>query len=210
MAQTNKYANGKIYRITDISYTKCYIGSTVQRLSARLAKHRHGFKAFLEGKATKVSSYMIFQEFGLDNCKIELVEEFPCVSKEQLLKKEGEYIQLFDCVNKFVSGRTMQEYFETFKEQIQERRKAYTARNEEHIKAYKADFYERNKEEIQRKKKEYYRENKCNILAHCEEYRKQKVECPICSSVVQKGKFARHQLSMKCQRRKLPPNIDIN
>ena len=32
MTQNNKYANGKIYKITDNAYTKCYIGSTEMRL----------------------------------------------------------------------------------------------------------------------------------------------------------------------------------
>ena len=36
----NKYQNGKIYKITDIAYNKCYIGSTTEGLSLRMARHR--------------------------------------------------------------------------------------------------------------------------------------------------------------------------
>ena len=43
----NKYKNGKVYQITDIAYTKRYIGSTCEELSMRMARHRAGFKHFL-------------------------------------------------------------------------------------------------------------------------------------------------------------------
>ena len=43
--------------------------------------------------------------FGLENCKIALVELFPCASKMELERKEGEYIKNNDCVNKTVVGR---------------------------------------------------------------------------------------------------------
>ena len=36
----NKYQNSKIYKIVDVGYNKSYIGSTVQKLSNRMAKHR--------------------------------------------------------------------------------------------------------------------------------------------------------------------------
>ena len=44
---TNKYQNAKIYKITDIAYNKCYIGSTTESLSLRMARHRSNFKKFL-------------------------------------------------------------------------------------------------------------------------------------------------------------------
>ena len=43
MENSNKYKNGKIYKIVDIGYNKCYIGSTVEKLSSRIAKHRNTF-----------------------------------------------------------------------------------------------------------------------------------------------------------------------
>ena len=44
MENQNKYHNGKIYQIVDIAYTKCYIGSTTEELSMRMARHRSDFK----------------------------------------------------------------------------------------------------------------------------------------------------------------------
>jgi hypothetical protein len=40
-----------------------------------------------------VSVYVIFDEFGVENRKIELVELFPCASKMELERKEGECIK---------------------------------------------------------------------------------------------------------------------
>ena len=37
---TNRYQNGKIYKITDVGYNNCYIGSTTESLSQRMARHR--------------------------------------------------------------------------------------------------------------------------------------------------------------------------
>ena len=90
MTQNNKYANGKIYKITDNAYTKCYIGSTVQSLSSRMGGHRRSYNRYLNGKYDLNTSFTLFQEFGIENCKIELIEEYSCENLEQLLKKEGE------------------------------------------------------------------------------------------------------------------------
>ena len=110
MTQDNKYSNGKIYKITDNAYTKCYIGSTIQPLSTRMGGHRRNYKKYLNGNCPLTTSFLLFEEFGIENCKIELVEECPCENLEQLLKKEGSYIQNLDCVNRYVVGRTRHEY----------------------------------------------------------------------------------------------------
>ena len=82
----------------------------------------------------------IFDKFGFENCKIELVENFPCNSKEELTKREGFYIQSNDCVNKHIAGRTKEEY----KEQTRERK------NERQL-----EYYSENKEEALLKQKKY-------------------------------------------------------
>ena len=76
---TNKYHNGKIYKIVDIGYNKCYIGSTTEGLSLRMARHRQKFKLFLKDcKGSHIRSFDIFSEYGVDNCKIELIEYYKC------------------------------------------------------------------------------------------------------------------------------------
>ena len=126
MEITNEYQNGNIYKIVDIGYNKCYIGSTTEELSMRMARHRSNFKQFLKGgKQAHTRSFDIFNEYGIENCKIELVEYFKCDSLAELRRKEGEHIKKTECVNKWVGGRTIKEYLYDNKSKIKERCKAY-------------------------------------------------------------------------------------
>ena len=61
---------------------------------------------------------------------IELIELFPCNSKEELNKKEGEHIRTNNCVNKLIAGRTDFEYRKENKEQIKHKMKEYNQRPE--------------------------------------------------------------------------------
>ena len=98
------YQNGKIYKIINSTNDKCYIGSTTQKLCVRMAKHRHDYKI---GKSC--SSKMLFSE-DYDNCKIILIENYPCDNKEQLHKQERCWVEKYDCVNKNIPSRTLKEY----------------------------------------------------------------------------------------------------
>ena len=90
----NKYKNAKIYKITDIGYNKCYIGSTCEALSQRMARHRIHYKSDLNGTTKRPTrSIQLFNEYGVENCKIELIENYPCISKAELLRREGEHIE---------------------------------------------------------------------------------------------------------------------
>ena len=76
----NKYENGKIYKITDVGYNKCYIGSTCENLSKRMTHHRTSYFEYGRGqkKTRDVPTVVgIFAEYGLENCKIELIEDYP-------------------------------------------------------------------------------------------------------------------------------------
>ena len=119
----NRYENSKIYKIVDNGFNKTYIGSTTQPLAQRLADHRYNYRKYLNGKYSKTTVFSIFDEFGMDNCQIYLLEEYPCENRMQLHKKEGEYILNTDCVNKIVAGRTPQEYREQNKDKTAQYRK---------------------------------------------------------------------------------------
>jgi len=109
----NRYEKGQIYKVVDIGYNMCYIGSTCQSLSKRFYKHKENYYQYTKGKADcnrRVN--IIFDKYGIENCKIELIQDFPCQSRNELLKQEGEHIRNNDCVNKIVSGRTNQEWRE--------------------------------------------------------------------------------------------------
>jgi len=98
------YQSAKIYKIQ--SGDDVYYGSTTQSLGQRMAKHRNQHK---NGKGS--SATLLFNKYGIDNCTIELVEEFPCNSIEELTKREGTYIRNNKCINKNIAGRTIKEYY---------------------------------------------------------------------------------------------------
>ena len=105
MESQNKYHNSKIYQIIDIGYNKCYIGSTTEELSMRMARHRGKYKSFLSGNYSCVSSFDLLNEYGVENCKIELIEYYKCDTLQELRKREGEHILNTECVNKNLAGR---------------------------------------------------------------------------------------------------------
>ena len=119
-----KYTRGKIYKVVDFGYSKCYYGSTTEKLYNRFSKQKNIYKQFVAGKRKdRTSVSILFEEFGMENCKIELVENYPCNGKEELNAREGFYIKNYDCVNKLVAGRTNHERYELNKEQLLKRHK---------------------------------------------------------------------------------------
>ena len=139
-----KYQNGKIYRITDLSYTKFYYGSTCETLSQRMARHRAKYTTYLKGGITNTRSFDLFDEFGVENCKIELVELYPTNSKEELRQREGYYIQNNDCINKCVPRRTAKQHYHDNYEYCIAQRRAYKELHREEQNEYgKKRFQER-------------------------------------------------------------------
>ena len=78
-----------------------------------------------------------FEKYGIDNCRIVLVETYPCESKDELTSREAHYIRTVVCVNKVIPGRTDEQYYLDNKEKYQE----YYQDNKATIKAYKAISY---------------------------------------------------------------------
>ena len=106
------YSRGKIYTIWDSNYTKCYIGSTIQQLSKRMQEHRSSYKTHVDDTHGCSSVFDLFDEFGVENCRIELLETFACNNKEELLAREGQCIRENECVNKRIAGRTGKQYYD--------------------------------------------------------------------------------------------------
>jgi hypothetical protein len=170
------YKNGKIYKIVDNAYTKMYIGSTTQPLTKRFSKHKQCYKVWKNGKASKVSSYCIFDEFGIENCKIELIEEYACENKNQLERKEGEHIRNNDCVNKLVAGRTQKEYVIDNKDKINEKNRQYYEKHKEKLQEINKQYYEEHKEKLQEMHKQYNEDNKEKIQNYKKQYYEDKKE----------------------------------
>ena len=118
---SNKYLMGKIYKVVDIGYNKCYVGSTCAELSHRMSSHMNNYKQFIKGKIKdKVSIYDLFNEYGVEHCKIELLEYYPCDTGFELRLREGKHIKHNECVNKCIAGRTRKEYFNDIKDKHSE------------------------------------------------------------------------------------------
>ena len=117
------YKNAKIYKLWSPEGDDIYIGSTTQKLYDRKAGHNAG-----RGETSKI----IYEKYN--DVRIELLECFPCENKDELNKKEGEYIRNNKCVNKIIPGRTRQEYREDNKEKLNEKTKEYYVKNKDLIK----------------------------------------------------------------------------
>jgi hypothetical protein len=140
----NKYNNSKIYTIRSHQTDKFYIGSTTKKyLSQRMANHKSDYRLFLQEKQHYISSYDILQ---FEDAYIELLENFNCNNKDELLKKEGEYIRQYkdQIVNLQIEGKNKEK-----KDEIN--KKNYN------------DWYEKNKEKRKQYQKEYREKNK-NII----------------------------------------------
>ena len=110
------YENGKIYKIESYLGDKIYIGSTTKKyLSQRMDTHRTDYKRWKNGLYNFVTSFTIFEEYGIENCNIVLLELFPCESKDMLHSREAHYIRTLKCVNKCIPNRTKENGEKTIK-----------------------------------------------------------------------------------------------
>jgi hypothetical protein len=175
MTEINKYQNGKIYKIVCNKTNLVYIGSTTEKyLCNRLKGHVYKFK---ENK----TNYTSFKVLENNDYYIELIELYPCNSKDELLVRERYYFDIIDCVNKLKPKSTIdettnriKEYYKEYqqinKNKINETNKEYYQRNKDKIKEYK--------DNIKEEKKEYDKQrnqlNKDKIKEQKKEYNKQR------------------------------------
>ena len=184
------YSKGKIYKIVDLYTDECYIGSTCEpTLARRLAKHKNDYKLYKRGKSRFVTSYRIMEN---DNYDIQLIENYPCESKDELHAREGHWIKQTDCVNVRVAGRSHKEsckqYYEDNKEIIAEYHKQWYEDNKEKIKQHYLD----NIDKIKEKNEKYRRLNKEKISLR----KSEKMICD-CGSEFRRDEKARHERAIK-------------
>jgi hypothetical protein len=121
------YKQGKIYTIRcKYDDSLIYVGSTVERLCVRMARHR------ASSKQDKCINFPLYQEVNKTNWEdwyIELYENYACETKEQLNKREGSIIREIGTLNKLIAGRTDEEYRRDNAEKIKERKKEYRQEN---------------------------------------------------------------------------------
>ena len=187
---SNKYLMGKIYKVVDIGYNKCYVGSTCAELSHRMSGHINKYKGFINGKEQKgkVRVYDLFNEYGVENCKIELIEYYPCDTLNELERREGEHIRNNESVNKVVAGRTKQEYYHDKKDKILEFMKNYYKEHQDKLNEYSREYI-----------KEYYPRNKDKLNEYSRNYSKKKTLCG-CGKEYLCGNKHHHKISRHHQK----------
>ena len=206
------YSQGKIYMLTSEQTPEVYIGSTKETLEIRLTKHKSDYKGWFGGNP--IYSYKTSYEIiKYDDCKIQLIENYPCESRKELELKEGEYQRMMDCINKRVEGRTQKEYREDNKERIEEYRevnrekilqqqreyaKEYRKNNPEKIKEQQKEYKQNNPEKIKKYQEEYSKNNIERLKEYRKEYYKNrpKIKC-VCGSEIRKADTRRHQRTQK-------------
>jgi hypothetical protein len=124
-----------IYKIySDDDDELIYVGSTRKLLKKRLLEHRNTYTAYKNEKYQYVTSFDLFDKYGFENCKIELLEQ---CDENLRSEREGYYIKMFDCVNKVIPDRTRKEYTD--------------------------DYYHNNRDKLKQQSNKYYQVNKQKI-----------------------------------------------
>ena len=157
------YGNGQIYMIWSPNTDKVYIGSTTQPLHKRFYEHWH-----CPYKHTSAHEVI-----DCGDAKIELVEDYPCASKTELNRREGQVIRERACVNRCVAGRTKKEYRQEKKDQIAEQMKVYRQEKKDQIAEQKKVYRQENKDQIAARSKEYRQEKKDQIAEQKKVYRQE-------------------------------------
>jgi hypothetical protein len=217
------YNNGKIYKIESHLGDLVYIGSTTkQYLSQRMDCHRTAYKRWKNDKCRLTTSFKVFEEYGVENCSIVLIESYPCESKDELRTREGYYIKTIDCVNKNIAGRTKKQYrlenrdkymeylihyrlenrdkiieqkkqhYQENRERLLEQKNQYRLENRDKIIEQKKQHYQENRERLLEQKKKYRLENRDKI----NERRSEKYECE-CGIILTLRHKSRHEKSTK-------------
>jgi hypothetical protein len=145
---------GFIYKLISPSHQELvYYGSTITSLSIRFSQHKSNYRT-KSNKTTTANTIVCY-----DDCVIELVEEIEYIDTKELRKREGYYINNFECVNKKIAGRTWAEYSKEYHKLYREGEK----RND--LLQKKKEYHEKNKEILNRKRREK-RANELKILNH--------------------------------------------
>ena len=211
----NKYQNGRIYKIWNTINDEIYVGSTCNSLSRRMVHHRSAAKL---GKSYKV--YLTMNELGIDYFQIELIEYFPCQSKEELNAREGHWIRQIGTLNSIIAGRSIKDYKKDNAEKLKEQNKEYQKNNQDVIQAYREKikdkikqyhrkYYDQNKESLVEAQSKYKEDHKEEISKYQHEYHQEWYEknkaritetimCP-CGNNYQICKRSRHFKSIRHQ-----------
>ena len=109
-----------------------------------MTAHRYDYNYYKKQSYEKkyIKSFDLFDEYGVENCNIILLELYPCSSRDELTSRESYFIRSLDCVNKIIPDRTHNEYCETNKDIILKSNKQYREENKEAISEKKKKVFD--------------------------------------------------------------------
>jgi hypothetical protein len=147
------YQNGKIYTIRSFQTDDVYYGSTTQPLSKRLNSHNSKYKKWKNNQYHYITSFEVLK---FDDCYIELYELYPCNSRTELERREGQVIrENNNSVNKHIAGRTKKEWIEANIDHMKQYKKQYRLDNTDKLKQREQKYREANCEKIKSNQKQY-------------------------------------------------------
>ena len=140
MSEVNKYIKGKIYTIRCITDNSLvFVGSTNKHyLSSRFASHRISCK---NGKSGSLYKHITDNDWS--DWYIELHELYPCNSRDELCRREGEVIREIGTINKNVAGRTHKESDKNWRENNRDKRLESMKKWRENNPNYMKEWYAR-------------------------------------------------------------------
>jgi len=159
MPRTSNYSVGKISKLVSDHTDDMCIGSTCQRLlSKRLVGHTWSYNTWLHDGCCGCSTS--FENFKYPDCKIVLLENFPCKTKAELEARERFFIESMKCVNKVIPTRSHDEYHETHKEHLTLKQKQYYENHKEELSEWQRQYRHENKDKLKEQRRMYYESNK--------------------------------------------------
>ena len=199
--QKQSFQKGKIYIIRNRINDLVYIGSTCQSLAQRMVQHRRDMNV---KRCQDWKLYQLMKELHNENFYIELLENYPCNTKDELNKREGEFIRKYQSqLNKRIEGRTPKEYREEHKEEATQYHKEYQQNNKEKLLEYQKEYREKNKDKAREYNKDYQQKNKERLTEYSKEYREtHKEQISQCKSKIYekiKDKYSEHKKQYRQQ-----------
>jgi len=136
-------------------------------------------------------------KIGIDKFHIELIENYPCNSNDEICKREGYWIRkLKTTLNTNIAGRDNYEYRQDNAEKIKEQKHTHYVENSDTILKKQKKYYEENKSTVLEKQKKYYETNKDIINQRNKQYHNEHKE-----SIAEQGKHYRELNKEKIKER---------
>ena len=140
---------GSIYKIVPnnpLDDGDVYFGSTELQLDKRYKAHVSWYKSWKNhpDKIRKVTVFNIFDKYGVENCKIELINICRFSDKSFLYEQEKQFIVSHACVNKRKPNFNRLQYYQDNREHIS---KYYQDNREDKLK-YQKEYHQRKKERL--------------------------------------------------------------